>query len=84
MVYNLKIITVQDKSCREVTAMLVVKGIYNDGQVFLKNKLPIKSAEVIVVFPDSDEQKEDTGLSEKAKRELFEKFSGSVSPELRD
>ncbi len=59
--------------------MLVVKGIYNDGQVFLKNKLPVKSAEVIVVFPDSDEQKEDIGLSEKAKRELFEEFSGSIN-----
>lgn len=37
--------------------MLAVKGIYHDGQVVLKNKLPIKSAEVIVVFPDNEEQK---------------------------
>lgn len=62
----------------EVKAMLAVKGIYNDGQVFLKNKLSIKSAEVIVVFPDSDEHKEDMELTEEAKRELFEEFSGSI------
>lgn len=58
--------------------MLAVKGIYHDGQVILKNKLPIKSAEVIVVFPDNEEQKKETKLSEKVKRELFEEFSGSV------
>ena len=58
--------------------MLAVKGIYNDGKVILKNKLSIKSAEVIVVFPDTDEQREKDDLSIKAKRELFEEFSGSV------
>lgn len=57
--------------------MLAVKGIYHDGQVILKNKLPIKSAEVIVVFPDNEEQNEEMKLSEKVKRELFEEFSGS-------
>lgn len=58
--------------------MLAVKGIYNDGQVFLKNKLSIKSAEVIVVFPDSEEHKENEGLTEDVKRQLFEEFSGSI------
>lgn len=79
MRYN-RIIAVEEiKRYRtEVKKMLAVKGIYNDGKVILKNKLSIKSAEVIVVFPDTDEQRENTGLSAKTKRELFEEFSGSV------
>ncbi len=59
--------------------MLAVKGIYRDGQVTLENKLPIKSAEVIVVFPDTDGQNEGADLSVKARRKLFEEFSGSVN-----
>lgn len=37
----------------------------------------IKSTEVIVVFPDSVEQKKIRNYLERMKRELFEEFSGS-------
>lgn len=59
--------------------MLAVKGIYNDGQIILKGKLPVKSAEVIVVFPDNDEIDGQIDLSVDKKRKLFEEFSGSVA-----
>lgn len=58
--------------------MLAVKGLYQNGQVTLKERFPIESAEVIVVFPDTEEDIERTGLSEEKKRELFEVFSGGV------
>ncbi len=59
--------------------MLAVKGLYHNGQVTLKGKFPMKSAEVIVVFPDMEEEVERTELTTEKKRELFEEFSGSVS-----
>ena len=59
--------------------MLAVKGLYHNGQVTLKGKFPMKSAEVIVVFPDIEEDVERTELTTEKKRELFEEFSGSVS-----
>lgn len=58
--------------------MLAVKGIYRNGLVTLESRLPVKSAEVIVVLPDTDERNEETDLTVKAKRRLFEEFSGSV------
>lgn len=58
--------------------MLAVKGLYQNGQVTLKERFPIESAEVIVVFPDTEEDTEKAGLSEEKKWELFEEFSGSV------
>ncbi len=58
--------------------MLAVKGIYRDGQVILKERFPVKSAEVIVVFPDQEDVTGQMKLSVERKRELFEEFSGSV------
>lgn len=58
--------------------MLAVKGIYHDGQVILKGKLPVKSAEVIVIFPDNEEVAKPIELSAERKKELFEEFSGSI------
>lgn len=58
--------------------MLAVKGLYNDGQIVLKRKIPIKTAEVIVIFPDSEDASEKMTLSADNKRNLFEEFSGSV------
>lgn len=59
--------------------MLAVKGMYDDGKIILKGNPPVKTAEVIVVFPDSEEQKKESVLSAEKKRELFEEFSGSVN-----
>lgn len=56
--------------------MLAVKGIYSNGHITLENRIPVKSAEVIVVFPDMDEQDKEMDL--KNRRKLFEEFSGSV------
>ena len=58
--------------------MLAVKGIYQDGQVTLKGRFPVKSAEVIVVFPDQEDIGGQIELSAERKQELFEEFSGSV------
>lgn len=60
----------------EVKDMLAVKGIYSDGKVLVNRKLPVKTAEVIVVFPDVNEERAD--LSTKARKELFQEFSGSI------
>lgn len=59
--------------------MLAVKGLYHNGQVILKEKFPMKTAEVIVVFPDVEEDAKKAELTIEKKRELFEEFSGSVS-----
>lgn len=56
--------------------MLAVKGRYSNGYITLKDRIPVKSAEVIVVFPDMDEQDKEMDL--KNRRKLFEEFSGSV------
>lgn len=56
--------------------MLAVKGRYSNGHITLENRIPVKSAEVIVVFPDMDEQDKEMDL--KNRRKLFEEFSGSV------
>lgn len=56
--------------------MLAVKAIYSNGHITLENRIPVKSAEVIVVFPDMDEQDKEMDL--KNRRKLFEEFSGSV------
>ena len=58
--------------------MLAVKGIYRDGQVILEGRFPVKSAEVIVVFPDQEDVAGQMELSAERKLELFEEFSGSV------
>lgn len=58
--------------------MLAVKGIYSNGQITLESRLPVKSAEVIVVFPDMDERNKELDLTVNERRKLFEEFSGSV------
>lgn len=58
--------------------MLAVKGIYSNGHITLENRVPVKSAEVIVVFPDMDERNKEMDLTVKNRRKLFEEFSGSV------
>lgn len=58
--------------------MLAVKGIYNNGYITLEDRLPVRSAEVIVVFPDMDERNGEEDLTVKDRRKLFEEFSGSV------
>ena len=58
--------------------MLAVNGIYQDGQVTLKGRFPVKSAEVIVVFPDQEDTDGQIDLSAERKQELFDEFSGSV------
>ena len=60
-------------------SVLAIKGTYHDGKVILERSLPIVSAEVIVVFPDHDDKGREMNLSVKAKKELFEEFSGSVN-----
>ena len=40
----------------EVKDMLAVKGIYSDGKVLVNRKLPVKTAEVIVVFLDKGQK----------------------------
>lgn len=57
--------------------MLAVKGRYSNGYITLENRIPVKSAEVIVVFPDMDERDHEMDL--KNRRKLFEEFSGSVN-----
>lgn len=58
--------------------MLAVKGIYQNGRVTLNEALPMKSSEVIVIFPDNEMKKDRKELSLEKKEELFEEFSGSV------
>lgn len=59
--------------------MFAVRGLYSNGQVILKGELPLKPAEVIVVFPDIEDEVEEAEVSVEKKREIFEEFSGSVS-----
>lgn len=58
--------------------MLAVKGIYKNGRVTLNEILPMKSSEVIVIFPDNEIKKDREQLSLDKREELFEEFSGSV------
>ena len=44
----------------------------------MKGRFPVKSAEVIVVFPDQEDTDGQIDLSAERKQELFDEFSGSV------
>ena len=61
--------------------MLAIKGIYNNGKVTLAEEMPIQNTttEVSVLFPDNRTIESSSEFSLKEKKELFEKFSGSVN-----
>lgn len=60
--------------------MLAVKGIYNNGEITIKEKLSIQNttSEVIIIFPDEVNYVPNE-LSPKNRRKLFEEFSGSIN-----
>ena len=61
--------------------MLAIKGIYNNGKVTLAEEMPIQNTttEVIVLFPDNRTIESSNEFSLKEKKEIKEKFSGSVN-----
>lgn len=62
--------------------MIAVQGLYEDGKIELAEKVPVDRANVIVIFPEGPEGKEEMG-SESA-RKLFEEFTGSIPGELEE
>ena len=59
--------------------MLAVKGIYQDGQVTLKGRFPVKSAEVIVVFPDQEDIGGQIDLSAERNRNYLKNFPEALT-----
>ena len=58
--------------------MLAVKAHYENGKITLKEKPPMDSADVIIVFPTSDVIDKVERFSDEEVNTLFEKFTGSV------
>ena len=57
--------------------MVAVQGIYENGQIQLKEAAPMERANVIVIFPENHLIKSDQ--ADLASRKLFEEFTGSIS-----
>lgn len=65
--------------------MLTVRGIYDNGKVFLKEKVPIdKSTDVLITFLGEPEIRESSKLDTKQfsfdkARKLLKEYKGSLS-----
>lgn len=57
--------------------MVAVQGIYENGQIQLKEAAPMEKANVIVIFPENHVAKNEQ--SDQMSRKLFEEFTGSIS-----
>lgn len=57
--------------------MVAIQGIYENGQIELKEAAPMEKAYVIVIFPENPIMKNE--LSDQLFCKLFEEFTGSIS-----
>lgn len=58
--------------------MVALQGVYEKGTIKLHNQAPVDKADVIVIFPDAETNKESI-LQDEETRRLFDKYTGSVN-----